>query len=149
MCLCKQGSVEIGVCMCVIINQISSRQLLVCVLLKHSQKGCKCAHHMCVCSCTHKIKGGHEFVSVRHHHSPSTATCERICVYICMLTPLNDCDYIRQFFTINYEVLCIKNNIVFPYNCTMQPSQQPTQKTSQTLSPDMPIIIIPSIIKEA
>ena len=40
--------------------------------------------------------------------------------------------YFNSYFTVNYEVLCIKNSIVFPYNYTMQPSQQPTQKKSLT-----------------
>ena len=48
---------------------------------------------MCVCVC--------------HHHSPVDSF---LCVYvcICMLTPLNDCNYIRQYFTVNYKVLDIK-----------------------------------------
>ena len=61
-------------------------------------------------------------VRVCHHHYPvDSFLCMYVC--ICMLTPLNDCDYIRLYFTVNYEVLCIKNGIVFPYNYNMQPSQ--------------------------
>ena len=37
-----------------------------------------------------------------------------------------------SYFTVNYEVLCIKKSIVFPYNYTLQPSQQPTQRESLT-----------------
>ena len=61
-------------------------------------------------------------VCVCHHRSPVDSF---LCVYvcICMLTPLNDCDYIRQYSIVNYEVLCIKNGIVLQYNYTLQPSQ--------------------------
>ena len=77
---------------------------------------CVCAHArsrvgmgVCMCVCL----------------SSSSPVDSFLCVYvsICMLTPLNDCDYIRQYFTANYEVLCIKNGIVFPYIYIMQPSQ--------------------------
>ena len=78
---------------------------------------CVCAHvrsriGMGVCMCMY----------VCHHHSPVDSF---LCVYvsICMLTPLNACDYIRQCFTVNYKVLCIKNGIVFSYIYIMQPSQ--------------------------
>ena len=75
---------------------------------------CVCAHVrsrvgmgvcVCVCVCVSVC------VCVCHHHSPVDSF---LCVYvsICMLTPLNDCDYIRQYFTVNYEVLYIKNGIV-------------------------------------
>ena len=37
-----------------------------------------------------------------------------------------------SYFAVNYEEFCIKNSIVFPYNYTMQPSQQPTQRKSLT-----------------
>ena len=123
------------VCVCVIIKQISSSQLLVCVCVcmkcswecyKRSAPRCVsvCAHvrsrvGMGVCMCA--------YVCVCNHHSPVDSF---LCVYvsICMLTPLNDCDYIRQYFTDNYEVLCIINGIVFPHNYIMQPSQQPTER---------------------
>ena len=54
---------------------------------------------------------------------PSIASC--VCMYVCisMPTPLNDGDNIRQYFTVNCEVFCIKNDIVFPYNYIIQPSQ--------------------------
>ena len=59
---------------------------------------------------------------VCYHHSP-VENFLRVYVRTCMLTPLNNCDYIRQYFTGNYEAVCIKNGIVFPYDYTMQPSQ--------------------------
>ena len=75
---------------------------------------------MCVRLCMHSYVrsrvgiGACMCVCVGHHHSPvNSYLCAYVC--ICMLTPLNDCDYIRQYFTVNYEVLCIKNGIVFPY----------------------------------
>ena len=60
------------------------------------------------------------YACVCHHHSPVDSF---LWVYesICMLAPLNDCDYIRQYFTVNYKVLCIKNGIVFPHIYIMQP----------------------------
>ena len=68
-----------------------------------------CMGGVCVCVC--------------HHHSPVDSF---FCVYesICMLTPLNDCDYIRQYFTVNYRVFCIKNGIVFPYNFLSSPRKK-------------------------
>ena len=50
---------------------------------------------VCVCLYTRKTKGIH--VCVCHHHSPVDSF---LCVYvcICMLTPLIDCDYMRQLF---------------------------------------------------
>ena len=54
MCLCKQSSmgIGIGVCMCdvcVIINQISSRQLLVCVCNGSTPGRAVNARTRCVC----------------------------------------------------------------------------------------------------
>ena len=86
---------------------------------------------MCVCLYTRKIKGRYGCVyvcvCVCHYHSPVNSF---LYVYVCtcMLTSLNDCDYIRQYLTVNCEVLCIKNDVVFPYNYTMQPFQQPHAK---------------------
>ena len=77
---------------------------------------------MCECVCAHVRSRVGISVCVCHHHSTVDSF---LWVYesICMLTPLNDCDYIRPYFTANYEVLCIKNGIVFLYIYIMQPSQ--------------------------
>ena len=131
MCLCKQSSVGMGMCVSSLNKSPVHSYLCVCVMkcswecYKRSAPRCVsvCAHVrsrvgmgvcMGVCMCA--------YVCVCHHHSPVDSF---LWVYesICMLTPLNDCDYIRQYFTVNYEVLYIKNVIVFPYNYTMQPSQ--------------------------
>ena len=68
MYLCKQSSVGmgIGVYVCVIINQISSIQLFVCVCNGSTPgSAVRAAPQMCVCLCTRKIKGGHGCVYVR------------------------------------------------------------------------------------
>ena len=79
---------------------------------------------MCECVCAHirSRVGMGVCVCVCHDHSPVDSF---LCVYvsICMLTPLNDYDYNKQYITVNYEVLCIINGIVFPYIYIMQPSQ--------------------------
>ena len=88
-------------------------------------------------------------VCVCHHHSPVNSL---LCVYvcICMPTPLDDCDYIRQYFTVNYEVLRIKNSIVFPIQLHHAAFfvAHAKKKKYQALSHGMPIIILPSIIRE-
>ena len=118
---------------CVIIKKISSTQLLVCVCVcvcvcvSWSAPGSaikEAPRDVWVCLCARKIKGRHGCVYVCVYviiTLPSIASC--VYVSICMLTPVNDCDYIRQYFTINYKVLCIKNGIVFPHIYIMQPSQ--------------------------
>ena len=59
---------------------------------------------LCVCVCTQVRSrvgmGVCMCVCVCHHHSP-VENFLRVYVLICMLTPLNDCDYIRQYFTVN------------------------------------------------
>ena len=83
-----------GVCMCVSSSTKSpvDSYLCVCVLSKHSWKGCKCTHHMCVCLCTRKIKGGHEcvYVCVRHHHSPINS-------YLCAYMYANTAERLRLY----------------------------------------------------
>ena len=44
---------------------------------------------------------------VSYHHSSIDSF---LCMYVCVLTQLNDCDYIKQYFTVNYEVFCINKN---------------------------------------
>ena len=72
---------------CVIINQISSRQLLVCVCYQSTPGRAVNARTICVCVFgTRKIKGGHECVYVCLSGIitlPSTDTCVRMCVYVC------------------------------------------------------------------
>ena len=99
VCLCKQSSLGMGIDVCVIINQISNRQLLVCVCNGSAPGSAKkrCAQR-CMCVCTRESKGGYGCVYVRvcQFHSPID---RYLCVYVlCMLTPLKDCDYIRQLF---------------------------------------------------
>ena len=48
-----------------------------------------------VCSCTRKVKGA--CTCVCHRHSPVDSYL-RVSVYVAILTPVNDCDYIRQLF---------------------------------------------------
>ena len=88
-----------------------------------------------MCLCAGKIKVRHGCVCVCHDHSPVGSF---LCVYvsICMLTPLNDCDYIRQYFIVNCEVLCIINGIVFLYiytSCNLLSSPR-KEKKCQALS---------------
>ena len=77
---------------CVIIKQISSRQLLVCVCvcvcnrnapgsaIKEAPRDvCVC---VCVCLCTRKIKDRHGCVYVCHHYSPVDSFC--VCVWMYM-----------------------------------------------------------------
>ena len=126
--ICVLQRNQTWVWVCVLIKQISSTQLLVCVCVcvywKRSWKCYKRSAPRCVRLYTCKIKGRHGcvYMCVCHHHSLINSF---LCVYVCIctLTPLNDCDYIRKYLTIKYEVLCIKTGIVFPYNYTMQPSQ--------------------------
>ena len=104
MCCATQSNVGMGVCMCVSSSNKSPVHSYLCVcheallgvLWKKRPEMCKrvCAHvrsrvGMGVCM----------RVCVCHHHSPVDSF---LCVYvsICMLTPLNDCDYIRQYFTV-------------------------------------------------
>ena len=94
----------------VTIKQISRTQLLVCVCNGSAPgSAIKKRLEMCECVCAHVRSrasiGMRMYVCVSHHHSPVDSF---LCVYVCiyMLTPLNDCDYIRQYFTANYEVLC-------------------------------------------
>ena len=77
---------------------------------------------MCVCVCVHLRSrvciGVCMCVCVCHHHSHvDSFLC--VNVRICMLTPLNDCDYIRQYFTVNYKVLCINKRL--PTACFFNP----------------------------
>ena len=75
-----------------------------------------------VAMCVIKSSHGCVYVCVCHLHSPvDSYLCVNVCM--CMLTPLNDYAYTRQFLTVNYEVLCIKNSLVFSYNYTIQPHQ--------------------------
>ena len=109
---------------CVIINQISSTQLLVCVLTKHSWKAVN-ARTICVCVRAHvRLRVG---MSVCMCVCPvSSVSRQQLLVCVCVYMYANTAERLRlhkSYFTINYEVLCIKNDIVFPYNCTMQPSQ--------------------------
>ena len=71
---------------CVIINQISSRQLLVCVCYQSTPGRAVNARTICVCVRAHvRLRVG---MSVCMCVSgiitlPSTATCVRMCVYVC------------------------------------------------------------------
>ena len=111
-----QAWMRIWVCVCVSViikNQISSRQLLMCVCnLSTPGRGKKRRRPRCMCVCAGEIK---------HVHSPvDRYLCVNVC--ICMLKQVSDCDYIRQ---LHYcQVLCIKNSLVFSYNYKMQPCQE-------------------------
>ena len=69
---------------------------------------------MSVCTC------------VCHHHSPVDSY---LCVYV-YVAILQLHKAVILLLIMKYFVL--KNSIVFPYNYTMQPSQQPTQRKSLT-----------------
>ena len=51
-----------------------------------------------MCVSASKIKGGFGCVMYRCLSSSISCTATYVCVYICMLPPLNDCNYIRQIF---------------------------------------------------
>ena len=114
---------------CVIIKQISWTHLLVCVCVCNRSAIKEAPRDVCVCVCTHvrsRVGMGVCLSSSLSRRQLLVSVC------ICMITPLNDYDYIRQYFTVNYEVLCIKNGTVFPYNYTMQPSQKLTQRKKKS-----------------
>ena len=96
MCLCKQWSADMsmGVCMCVSSSTKSpvDSYLCVCVLSKHFWKGRKCAHQMCVCSCTRKIKGGHECVCVC---PASWLSRQQLLVCVCVYMYANTAEWLR------------------------------------------------------
>ena len=112
MCCATQSNVGMGMCMCVSSLNKSPVHSYFCVcvcVMKRSWECYKRSTPRCACLCASKIKGRHGCVCVCHHHSPVVSLlCVCVYVSICMLTPLNDCDYIRQYFTVNYKVLCIK-----------------------------------------
>ena len=81
---------------------------------------------------------------------PSRASSVCMYVCICMLTPLNDCDYIRQYFTVNYEILYTKNDIFHtttPCNLLSSPRKGKNVKRFHLIC--QLIINLPSIIREA
>ena len=122
-CWCKESSVSMGVCTCVcrvLVQGIKRGYGCAYVCLSSTTKspvdGYLCVFVMeellevlkrgtprdvakCVYAC--EIKPGYRWkwvcVGVCHRHSPED---RYFCVYvcICMLTPLNYCNYIRQFF---------------------------------------------------
>ena len=98
MCLCKQWSVDIGVCMCVsssIKSPVDSYLCVcVCVLSKHSWKGCKCAHHMCVCVRAHvRLRVG---MSVCMYVCPaSSLSRQQLLVCVCVYMYANTAERLR------------------------------------------------------
>ena len=109
------------VCVCVCVMKCSWE----CYKRSASRYVSVCAHvrsrvGMGVCMCA--------YVCVCHHHSPVDSF---LCMYVCIcmyVTPLKDCDYIRQYFTANYEVLCIKNGIVSHISTTCNLLSSPRKK---------------------
>ena len=113
MCICANNQAWIWMCVCVsvIITQISSRQLLVWICNESAPGSAqeKRAQRY-VCLCTWDLAWVWVCVCVglsSSLFSRQLFVCACMYVCICMLTPLNDCDYIRHLFycnTVNNKV---------------------------------------------
>ena len=103
--ICVSANNQVGarvwvyICVCVIIKQISSTQLLVCVCVIEALLEVLYKKHpkMCVCLYTCKIKGRYEYVCVIVT-LPSTASC----VYVCVCMYANTAEQLRLHKAVFY-----------------------------------------------
>ena len=132
---------------CVIINQISSRQLLVCVCYRSTPGRAVNARNRCVCVRAHvRLRVGMSVCPA------SSLSRQQLLVCVCVYMYANTAKRLRLHKTVilllimKYFVLKMisYSHTTAPWNLLSSP-----RKTSQTLSPDMSIIILPSIIREA
>ena len=90
MCLCKLSSVSTGVCL----SSSTTSRACVCNGSDPGSANSRCTPRgMCVCT----RDQGWVWVCVCICHVPSPVDSYLcLCVFMYMLTPLNDCDYVRQ-----------------------------------------------------
>ena len=97
LCVCESNQAWAWVCAyaSVIISQIASGQLVVyvCVMEMLLKVLLEARPEMCVCVYI-RSRVGMNLCMCLIITLPSTVTCVYVC--ICMLTPLDNCDYIRQ-----------------------------------------------------
>ena len=135
---------------CVIINQISSRQLLECVCYQSTPGRAVNARTICVCVRAHvRLRVG---MSVCMCVCPaSSLSCQQLLVCVCVYMYANTAERLQLHKTVILLLIMKYFVLKISYCHTTAPCNLlcSSSKKSQTLSPDKPINIQPSIIREA